>query len=398
MTQPTREGLGWTERDTSRIRLPFWTTKPKLRAIEVVCRRVLDLQSEEVCTAKFFSSGLFNRLYLIDIPSRQQRLLLRASLPVDPYHKTVGEVATLEWVRRFTNIPVPYVIAYDPSPNNEIGFEWLLMPFLPGTTAYEAWPNMSMTAKVALTKQVAEFKAQLLSASEVNDMRGIGTMASPSEKPGYLVSRYRFMGDHFHYDVPRGPFHSSREWLDAEIRIAKLSMGTDYLDGQDKFYLPVEYFLEKTDELLEDLPTVFPVTDEPEPTTIFHQDLRLENILVDEKGVITAVLDWEFSAAVPRWFATIMPEFLRGVERLPETISGIRSLIDEMDRARANEGLEICYGYDPTRYDPMEYERAQLGKVYTDRMRELRPTWDAEVADSASKLDFFWNVKRTEAG
>ncbi|RMJ15864.1 hypothetical protein CDV36_004444 [Fusarium kuroshium] len=391
MTQPTREGLAWTERDGNRIRRPFWTTKPKLWAIEVVCRRVLDLQPEEVCTVKFFSSGLFNRLYLIDIPSRQQRLLLRASLPVDPYHKTVGEVATLEWVRRFTNIPVPYIIAYDPSSDNEIGFEWLLMPFLPGTNACEAWSKMSMTAKVAFTKQVTEFNAQLLSASEINDIRGIGTLASPSEQPSHLVSRFWFMGDHFQYDIPRGPFHSSREWLDAEVRITRLSMGTDYLDNSDMLLTSIESPLDKTDRLLKALPTVFPVTDEPEPTTIFHQDLRLENMLVDEKGVITAVLDWEFAPATPRWLATIMPEFLRGAEKLPEPIPGVRGFIDDM--VSANEPLRSFYWLYP-----MEYEREQLEKVYKDRMRELRPTWDAEVADSASKLNFYWTVKRTEIG
>ncbi|RSM12595.1 hypothetical protein CEP52_002407 [Fusarium oligoseptatum] len=299
------------------------------------------------------------------------------------------EVATLEWVRRFTNIPVPYIIAYDPSSDNEIGFEWLLMPFIPGTNAYEAWSKMSTTAKVEFTKQVAEFNAQLVSASEINNIRGIGTLASPSEQPSHLVSRFWFMGDHFQYDVPRGPFHSSREWLDAEIRITRLSLATDYLDNSDLSCAHLQLPFATTDCLLKALPTVFPITDEPEPTTIFHQDLRLENMLVDEKGVIIAVLDWEFSSAAPRWLATVMPEFLWFAAKLPEPIPGVQSFVDEM--------IGAYDGWGPMwRYYPEEYEREQLKKVYKDRMRELRPTWDAEVADNASKLEFYMDVKSTE--
>jgi hypothetical protein len=38
------------------------------------------------------------------------------SLPVDPGAKTRGEVATLQLVRRKTDVPVPRVIAFDDGP------------------------------------------------------------------------------------------------------------------------------------------------------------------------------------------------------------------------------------------------------------------------------------------
>ncbi|KAI8654135.1 APH domain-containing protein [Fusarium sp. Ph1] len=346
MAKPNRHGLAWDN---------------------PVCRRVLDLQPEEDCTVELFSDQVIHRLYLVVIPSRQQRLHLRASLPVDPYHKAMGEVATPEWVRHFTDIPVPYVIAFDPSSDNEIGFEWLLMPFIAGKTADKVWNKMSVTAKEAFTKQVAEFQAQLLDASETTSrLRGIGTLTSPFEKPGQLVSCHWLRGDHFGYDVPRGAFHSSREWIDSHLRITMLEVGSGYICTQDEFLGTIERQLKTAESLLDLIPTVFPAIDQPEQTAIYKSNLGLENILVDEEGTITGILEWEYTSAMPCHHATELPLFL--TEPIWPTYM-------DMDLAEA-------------RADRVEYEQTQLRKICTERMGELRPTWDAEVAGSALKNDF----------
>ncbi|KAH7259208.1 uncharacterized protein BKA55DRAFT_562211 [Fusarium redolens] len=57
---------------------------------------------------------------------------MRVSLPVDPKHKTAGEVATLKWLSQHSTMPVPRVIAFDDTRDNQIGFEWILME-------YEQW-------------------------------------------------------------------------------------------------------------------------------------------------------------------------------------------------------------------------------------------------------------------
>ena len=49
---------------------------------------------------------------------------MRVSLPVDPYFKTAGEVATLQFVKKNTSIPVPQIIPLDSSADNELmGFD-----------------------------------------------------------------------------------------------------------------------------------------------------------------------------------------------------------------------------------------------------------------------------------
>lgn len=44
-----------------------------------------------------------------------------------PRLKTESEVATIQYIRDNTNIPVPTIYDYDSNPYNRLGGEWLLM-------------------------------------------------------------------------------------------------------------------------------------------------------------------------------------------------------------------------------------------------------------------------------
>jgi len=190
----------------------------------------LAVKSEDTCTVAFHAAGAFNKLYLIT--TKFTKVLLRVALPVDPKHKTQCEVTTLRWARRHTTVPVPKVIAFDDSQDNEIGFEWILMQLVDGVSAYKRWRTMSMPDKIWFVEQVADFQSQLFRHSlETEQPTGIGTLCLDSNensnvnnnnnyrvsaplstvtaaKPGRLVNRSFYWGEHFNYDVPRGPYQS----------------------------------------------------------------------------------------------------------------------------------------------------------------------------------------------
>lgn len=44
-----------------------------------------------------------------------------------PRRKTESEVATMEYIRTYTSIPVPTVYFYDSNPCNRLGGEYILM-------------------------------------------------------------------------------------------------------------------------------------------------------------------------------------------------------------------------------------------------------------------------------
>jgi hypothetical protein len=111
-----REGLEWGDEGFD-LR-PRWTRQPQLDAVTQVCRRVPGLAPEDHCSVTFYAEGAFNKVYLVESPSGKS--LLRVSLPVDPAYKTRGEATTLRWICRKTQVPVPTVIAFDASRDNEI--------------------------------------------------------------------------------------------------------------------------------------------------------------------------------------------------------------------------------------------------------------------------------------
>ncbi|PVI03917.1 kinase-like protein [Periconia macrospinosa] len=334
---------------------------------------------------------------------------MRVSLPVYPRDKTRGEVTTLRWVQNNTHVPVPNVIGFDDDNDNEIGFEWILMEFVEGTSAYTKWRTMSMEQKITLTKQVADFQAEFLGCGRLGSpFETIGTLqieeksheeesvqSSTIIRPGQLVSHPFFMGDHLHYNVPRGPFRSTHDWLSAQLSIILIEQAENLKKAEDEDdQEDAEDRLSVAQKLLNLLPTVFPPKEEgSEPTCLCHSDLHLNNIFVDENGTITAVLDWECASALPLWYATMVPKFLEGgareeepqrdgyADESPDDKGQERNDTDSLD----NEGKNQLYWIHR-----MEYEKTQLRKVYEARLKEL---WSEKLfEESLAKVEFFETV------
>ncbi|KGO78082.1 Aminoglycoside phosphotransferase [Penicillium italicum] len=398
----TRDGLAWDESGFDLT--PVWTREPRLEAIENVCRNRLSLDDMETCDVTFYVEGSFNKLYLARTSNRQ--FLMRVSLPVHPHSKTLGEVTTLQFLRRSTNIPVPEVFAYDESASNEIGYEWILMELMPGVPAYKKWRTLTTFQKAALVQQIAEFQAQMFQ----HTFSGIGTLtpgeeaAAQNEKPGEIVSIRFFSGNRFNFDIARGPFRSTHDWLvsylEFVIRNHTLSKeeAEDEEDEED-----AAFALSVTNRLVELLPKIFPaLQNPPERSVLWHQDLNLNNILVDEKGKVTAVVDWECVSAMPSWMATGMPEFLTGSTReeepkrekyADETPEEAQAVGPAVDADIDNEGKTELYWVHL-----MEYETTQLRDLYMRWMCQLRPGWAAEVKENTLKDDFFNAVLRCDGG
>lgn len=409
MASRNRNGLIWHDGGFDLI--PRWEFEPSHEAIKTVCCQQLKVDNKSDCTISFYAAGAFNKLYLIDIKGRD-KLLIRISLPVDPGHKTLGEVATLRFLSARTNIPVPEVIAFENSSNNAIGFEWMIMQLVPGTSAYHQWRKLPMTKKTALVNRIAEYQATLLDDSNRGDnFRGIGTLklsetnnqevTSKTFEPAQMVSRWFFWGDHFDYDIPRGPFRSSHDWLSAHLNIiireqTQALESTEDEDDKDE----AQDILETAERLLSLLPKIFPSLQNPaEHSFLWHGDLSLSNILMNDDGDITTLIDWECVSVMPFWAALRAPKFLsREGAREEEPIRDgyadedpeeqqVGSFEDDLD----NEGKDSLYWIHL-----MEYETTQLRKVFDERMRELRPGWDMQVAENALKNDFLDAVYRCD--
>lgn len=399
-TLPSQDGLAYDESGLDIV--PLWTREPSLPAIENVCRLRLQIDSNESLNVSFHAEGAFNKLYLVK-GSDDRSWLMRVSLPVCPHHKTRSEVATMKWVRENTDIPVPKVFDFDDSNANDIGFEWILMELMPGVTAYSRWRWLPMAQKVALTERIAECQAQLFRHRFPDAcFRGIGNLHpvvgdQSTPEPGQMVTSELFMGNRIKYDVPRGPFRSSHDWLKSYLEI--ISRDCENISASTKD----EDEKEEADDisgvarrLLGLLPKIFPSIQDPaERTVIFHHDMDLANILIDDQANLTAILDWECVSALPVWRSTRVPKFLWGRTREEEPVR--ESYADETPPASPtsskgkiadddeldNEGKDSLYWMHL-----MDYDQTQLRKVYHDKMRSLWPDWELEIAESKLKFEF----------
>jgi aminoglycoside phosphotransferase (APT) family kinase protein len=320
MEDASREGLAWDDNGLGPE--PRWTREPDIKAVERVCRRQLGIPNDgpgSEFTVAFHADGAFNKLYRIQ--SSRGRFMLRVSLPVDPHNKTRGEAATLQLVRRITDIPVPAVVAFDDSRASEIGFEWLLMNMVPGTPAYYRWRIMSMEQKERLTARVADFQAQLFRCGNLGrGFRGIGTLGTSGAldrdgfpEPGQIVSAFFFSGKRYQYPIPRGPFRSSHDWyvfpsdwrpgrawltamlrLRAHLNIIIRENTTAFAAARDEeARQSAEAALRVARKLLRMLHKLFPaIVNPPERTVLWHEELSLKNIMVDGEGGITGVIGW----------------------------------------------------------------------------------------------------------
>ncbi|KXG47949.1 Aminoglycoside phosphotransferase [Penicillium griseofulvum] len=118
-------GLTWVEETFGSE--TGWTIEPDIGAIT---KTVQSLRPSSTVEVTFLAQGGFNKIYNVSIDDKPS--ILRVSLPVDSRYKVMSEVATMDWVRRITSLPIPRVITYQPSRDNLVGFEWMLMTEMPG--------------------------------------------------------------------------------------------------------------------------------------------------------------------------------------------------------------------------------------------------------------------------
>ncbi|KJK68671.1 Phosphotransferase enzyme family protein [Aspergillus parasiticus SU-1] len=403
-------GLAWVQRIFNLE--PQWTVEPDPQVIKQTVQSLLPSSTVQVT---FLGQGALNKIY--DVKIDNEIFVMRVSLPVDPYYKTMSEVSTLDWISRTTNIPVPRVITYQSSRDNPIGFEWIIMTKMPGRPLKELWRSLSFSVKTSLVGELAAYSSCLFR----NQLHGIGnlyrtasilkdsglseatwlapipaysdtsplseTKHMPAGLPdvGRIVSMHFFWGSHILQDVHRGPFTSSNDWIASRLSLSEKdcqstldNLPSSGLDSDDEADADdARRTLEIIGKLKALLPSIFPPSgDNPEPSVLVHDDLSSGNILVHDNGELAAILDWECVSALPLWNACYYPAFLQGRPRRLEP---------DLGRYKLEANGEACDLYWEHLWD---YEFTLLRDVFIDRMKSLEPEWVEIFHKSQRQRDF----------
>lgn len=416
-----QDGLSWTQKTFGLE--PCWTLEP---APSVIQQTIQSFWPSSTVKVGFLAQGAFNKIYEVSIDD--DCFIMRVSLPVDPHYKTRSEVATMDWVRRITRLPVPEIITYESSPENPIGFEWILMTKMPGRPLGEVWRSLPFSGKSRLVRECAIqsaclFRHQLqgigniygessgvqysLSTNKSPPSRGpVNTKISAPAKAqgsdgtshllgnkcphaalpevGRIVSMQFFWGSRIHRDIHRGPFRSSKDWMAARLMLSQLDChssldkySTGRPDSDEDEIEDATRTLQIIDQLNSLLPLMFPTSgDDFEPSVIFHDDLSKHNILVDDVGQLAGALDWECVSALPLWKACYYPSFLEEPPRHSEPD------VERYHREANGEPSDLYFEH------LWEYEATLLRGIFIDEMARLDPGWMEVFEKSQSKRDF----------
>lgn len=380
---PTDFGVEWEAVICAyRSLSPKWTFKPDVGSLCELLEEYGDCRGKSI-QPEFFCEGSCNKLY--QLQNGRESLLLRVSMPLYPYYKTASEVATINFIRTHTTIPVPPVKEFSADMTNPMGLEYIVMRRMPGGSLEDQWDNLSMTAKERVFQQLAEYVFELFSIrfSTIGSLLPINSAGLPSQEPGRVVTKDFFWNRRWAMEVPRGPFNSVLEWMKALMTLNRLENHEDIEHAENSLDEDAEYELEEAentrdtlDRLEELLPRLFP-TAEAEPTTLTHPDIHLGNILVDETGNISGIVDWECISTVPVWGSCYLPKCLSREERHEEP--------DPERYARNEDGTINSLYYDHLK----DYETTHLREIFLTRMQELSPEWMGIHLRPSPKIDFY---------
>ncbi|KAL8387107.1 hypothetical protein RB595_010151 [Gaeumannomyces hyphopodioides] len=208
--------------------------------------------------------------------------------------KSVSEIATAQYLKRFSSIPVPEIYYYDLDPDNDIGAPVVLMERMPGQHLNKIWDDLSLDSKKLALSQIASVVAQLssLKFDQIGslDEHGIGPVISPC------------------FDHPKGPFRSTYEYMRSFLPAPSLSAELPIFDDPfQEARTAIENFLARTDSAYL----------QP-PFCLIHADFDGQNMLFlnSQDGLgpkLTGLIDFEYAFTGPLYFLYEYPIFIQDV-------------------------------------------------------------------------------------
>ncbi|KAG9188402.1 hypothetical protein G6011_02325 [Alternaria panax] len=278
--------------------------------------------------------GTYNAATFVDVLEGEQ---LRKFVVRVPGHGTLEhwtdedayvlerEAQLIEYIRQNTTAPVAHVIDYSTGHDNPLGFPHIVMTMLPGKPAYTLWfpedypfigdhrafrnadvpPPHIEKMRLAFLRSLAKVMTQIQSL----EFKGIGVPTF--DYLGNLTG----IGPTCHFtgasddSFKRQPAATTQEYLQARLK-AKVRHMDERREPGDVDAISERNGTRIILNLIFAQPAFHGPTDET--FTIHHNDLDLQNILVDEAGNVTGIIDWDNAMAAPRCVgASAVPMFLR---------------------------------------------------------------------------------------
>ncbi|KAL8786282.1 MAG: hypothetical protein Q9213_002877 [Squamulea squamosa] len=311
------------EREARHINLNF----------ESLQKRVLELGDG----AKYIQSyekkeGGFNKAFIFSFDN-DKKLVARLPTRVAGPSKltTNSEVATIEYLRSHTSVPIPKILDWSDDPSNAIGGEYIIMEYARGVQLHQKWPTMNVVQRIKCIKSI------------MSNMKQVAAIVFPAYGSLYFNEADCGFKQPFSRRYCVGPQCSTRYW-DCNVGEKRFytsvspnqgpwSDVTAYCDGlidtglsrlppseqtrSDRFLFaePAEVharLLSYGRDVLRILATDPRIIAAAKPT-LYHSDLHKRNIFVFEEDPtnVTDIIDWQSSSIQPAFeYADEIPDFI----------------------------------------------------------------------------------------
>ncbi|KAF2132816.1 hypothetical protein P153DRAFT_284030 [Dothidotthia symphoricarpi CBS 119687] len=275
--------------------------------------------------------GGFNRAFLLCLDNGA-RVVARV-----PYHiagprrlTTNSEVATMAYVRSFTNIPIPKVLDWNDDATS-IGTEYIIMEHALGVQLHDKWSSMSPHQHMLCVKNIAFVMTEMakLSFPVYGSLYFADAPIDPKLKSDFVegfcigphcgtqywncnAGEARFYEER---SPNRGPWSDLQSYCSGLIdagfsRIPKVDPQARLsYHGSVKEHLRL---LDVTNRVIQEL-TRSSIIEKVADPTLLHPDIHKRNIYVSEEdpSCITAIIDWQSTSIEPAFvYANDTPDLV----------------------------------------------------------------------------------------
>ncbi|KAK8164039.1 hypothetical protein IWX90DRAFT_435830 [Phyllosticta citrichinensis] len=364
------------------------------------------------------SRGTFNKVFIVTLPGgtkyvlRVPRFGIPESWNSDEETAFLTTVNTMEYVRTMTDLPIPQVLAYDHTHDNAIKHPYSILSYFTGRNVYWAWgdatdPNLEATRQRIL-RSLARTVSVLskLSFDSHGSLQFEGSdIQSPHIGPEKRVTHHTYDPDVglIHETRMRNPYDSHRAYLEGKFEKAE-ELGISTIASVPNTVKLGELKILRM--LLKCFPTGPAHLDAEgrERFSIVPPDFDWQNILVDDDGNVTGLIDWDDMrtqhglkgwASCPRflrtdWIYIGMPPWEEDINMSPQDLLRYRRDYANYIAEAVNGEGDACFTMKSAVWQAIE----QALKQSWDRTAILTKILTAAQPEIQHPQDFLHDVGR----
>ncbi|KAJ5093269.1 hypothetical protein N7456_009130 [Penicillium angulare] len=289
---------------------------------DALCEKMIKLSGASSITNCEKIEGGSNRVlsFMFD---NDKRLVAKLPFKVagPPQLTTASEVATVKYLQKKTDIPIPKILDWSSDAENHIGSEYIVMEHATGTSVWEKWSSMTIMQRVRFIdsvykhlKTIPKLKFHAYGSIYFDSEHMDPSFSIKALEDGFCIGPHCGRPDLLAYSnatIDKGLAKLPATDPDPTTLERPLPFYQGSVETHIKLLEHARILLAKMSEDIKVKYRALP--------TLFHPDLHKRNIFVSDEDltVITAFIDWQSASIEPAfWYADKTPDF---VSQTPST-------------------------------------------------------------------------------